>query len=124
MRCLLFVIFVSFYEQAKYSSTIWMIMSHLGYDFLDELNGPLIHHLENVMTMDVTTHRLFDQLEFYLEKTVSKCCEEHMKTLIMTTVNSEPIPTNGFQSMRINAVFWPCHLQYYKQTSFAKSEVS
>lgn len=38
---------------------------------VDELNGPQIHRLENVMTMDVSFHQWFDSLVIWLEATVS-----------------------------------------------------
>ena len=66
----------SYSQQSEYTSSLWMIMARLGWDFLDELNGMKIHRPENVMTMDMSTHRLFDSLEWYLEKTVSKYSQE------------------------------------------------
>jgi len=33
-----------------------------------ELNGPLIHRLENVLTMDLGLHYFFDRLEIWLER--------------------------------------------------------
>lgn len=38
---------------------------------VEELNGPAIHRLENVMTMDTTMHKLFDDLGIWFEETVS-----------------------------------------------------
>jgi hypothetical protein len=37
-----------------------------------ELNGPNIHRLENIMTMDVRTHVAFDRLNIWLESTVTR----------------------------------------------------
>jgi hypothetical protein len=36
-----------------------------------ELNGPNIHRLENVITMEIGFHTLFDRLTIWLEATVS-----------------------------------------------------
>ena len=37
---------------------------------VDELNGNDGHQLENVMTMELGIHRLFDDLDLWLEATV------------------------------------------------------
>jgi hypothetical protein len=41
-----------------------------GIKVTEELNGPDIHRLENVMTLDVGVHGLFDSLDIWLEETV------------------------------------------------------
>jgi HNH endonuclease len=38
----------------------------------DELNGPDIHRLENVMTLETGIHTLFDNLKLWLDADVSK----------------------------------------------------
>jgi hypothetical protein len=38
----------------------------------DELNGPDIHRLENVMTLETGIHTLFDTLKLWLDADVSK----------------------------------------------------
>lgn len=38
---------------------------------VDELDGAKIHRIENVMTMDVGIHQLFDSLAIWLEATVT-----------------------------------------------------
>ena len=38
---------------------------------LNGLNGPGIHRLQNVMTLDTGIHQLFDRLDIWLEPTVS-----------------------------------------------------
>jgi hypothetical protein len=51
---------------------VWAVMERFGQvnGFL-ELNGPDIHHLENVMTMTPDVHASFDALEIWLEARVS-----------------------------------------------------
>lgn len=56
-----------------YSATMWAIMSRFGYKTLPEdLNGPKVHRLENVMTMEIRFHYLFDQLMIWLTETVRR----------------------------------------------------
>jgi hypothetical protein len=50
---------------------MWAVMERLGYKSLpDELNGPKIHRLENVMTLAPGCHSKFDQLEIWFVATV------------------------------------------------------
>ena len=58
--------------QRDYASSVWAVMERFGQvnGFL-ELNGPDIHRLENVMTMDPSMHTFFDCLALWLEATVS-----------------------------------------------------
>jgi len=41
-----------------------------GVKVTNELNGPNIHRLENVITLDVGVHGLFDNFFIWLEETV------------------------------------------------------
>ncbi len=50
---------------------MWAVMSRFGHETLpDDLNGPNVHRLENVMTMAPNVHTLFDQLMIWLTATV------------------------------------------------------
>ncbi|KAI5995279.1 hypothetical protein F5J12DRAFT_896501 [Pisolithus orientalis] len=52
------------------TASVWAVLDCLGYQHLrEELNGSNIHRLENVMTMDLTTHLLFDSLWIWLSET-------------------------------------------------------
>ncbi|KZP22999.1 hypothetical protein FIBSPDRAFT_823867 [Athelia psychrophila] len=54
----------------QHASAVWTIMERFGQVLgVDELNGPQIHRLENVMTMDVSFHQWFDSLVIWLEAT-------------------------------------------------------
>lgn len=54
----------------NYTASVWAVLDCLGYQHLrEELNGSNIHRLENVMTMDLTTHLLFDSLWIWLSET-------------------------------------------------------
>ncbi|KIY72631.1 hypothetical protein CYLTODRAFT_486271 [Cylindrobasidium torrendii FP15055 ss-10] len=54
----------------EYTANIWTIMRHIGYpDILDELKGPLIHRLGNVMTLEATLHGMFHDLDLCLDAT-------------------------------------------------------
>ncbi|KAI6018913.1 hypothetical protein BKA83DRAFT_4308884 [Pisolithus microcarpus] len=49
-----------------YAASVWAVLDCFGYRNLrQELDGASIHRLENVMTMDVTIHHLFDRLLIY-----------------------------------------------------------
>jgi hypothetical protein len=45
------------------------VLYRFGYD-VDKLNGPKVHSLYNVMTMDKNVHDWFDRLLVWFEKTV------------------------------------------------------
>jgi len=50
---------------------MWAVMERFGYESLpQELNGPQIHRLENVMTLAPGCHLKFDQLRFWFVATV------------------------------------------------------
>ena len=58
--------------QHQYAASVWAVMERFGQVLgVDELNGADIHRAENVMTMDMTLHTLFDALGIWLEATVS-----------------------------------------------------
>jgi len=103
MRCIVYAIFFSFSEQTQYVASVWMVMAHLGCDAFHDLNGPKIHHLENVMTMDLVFHGFYDSLDFYLEQTVSRYFQEQIISLTLMTVNSPPIQTSRPHSGDIRA---------------------
>jgi hypothetical protein len=46
------------------------VSKHFGYD-VETLNGPEVHSLFNVMTMQHDVHVMFDRLYLWLEVTVS-----------------------------------------------------
>jgi len=46
------------------------VLKHFGYD-VESLNGPEVHSLVNVMTMEKNVHDWFDRLYLCFEATVS-----------------------------------------------------
>lgn len=58
-------------SQHEYAASAWTIMQRMGgADIVAELNGDGVHRLENVMTMEVGLHILFDCLALWFEATV------------------------------------------------------
>jgi hypothetical protein len=50
---------------------MWAVMARFGYTTLPEdLNGPKVHRLENVMTLTGPFHHCFDRLEVWFVATV------------------------------------------------------
>ncbi|KAG8965648.1 hypothetical protein FRC03_000343 [Tulasnella sp. 419] len=55
-------------DKRHYASSIWAVLD--GCDSLsEELSGPGIHRLENIMTMDLSMHDWFSSLQIWLETT-------------------------------------------------------
>ena len=51
-----------------YASSVWAVMERFGQSgFRDELDGPKIHRLTNILTLDHHLHTLFDKLALWLE---------------------------------------------------------
>lgn len=46
------------------------VLKRFGYD-VESLNGPKVHSLYNVMTMERNVHDWFDRLDMWFEETVS-----------------------------------------------------
>jgi hypothetical protein len=47
---------------------VWAVVEQFeGLLIIDELNGADIHHLQNIITMDINLHRKFDRLAIWLE---------------------------------------------------------
>ena len=58
--------------QHEYAASAWAVICRMGNVLVvDELNGNDGHRLENVMTMEMGIHGLFDDLDIWLEATVS-----------------------------------------------------
>ncbi|KAI6012252.1 hypothetical protein EDC04DRAFT_2905058 [Pisolithus marmoratus] len=57
-------------DKTKYASSVWVVLDRFGYSSLqEELNGPNIHRLENVITMEPSLHHLFDSLQIWFTET-------------------------------------------------------
>jgi len=56
--------------QKAYSASVLAVLKHFGYD-VESLNGPEVHSLFNVMTMEKNVHDWFDRLHLWFEATVS-----------------------------------------------------
>ncbi|KAI6011743.1 hypothetical protein PISMIDRAFT_96183, partial [Pisolithus microcarpus 441] len=57
-------------NKGGYAATVWAVLDCFGCGNLwQDLNGASIHRLDNVMTMEVTVHQLFDTLQIYFTAT-------------------------------------------------------
>src|SRR6266851_3510797 len=56
--------------QKAYSAPMLAVLKHFGYD-VENLNGPKVHSLCNVVTMQYDAHDMFDRLHLWFEATVS-----------------------------------------------------
>jgi len=56
--------------QKAYSASVLAVLKRFGYN-VENLNGPKVHSLFNVMTMEHNVHDLFYRLYLWLEATVS-----------------------------------------------------
>ena len=55
-----------------YASSVWAVLERFGYEkAFGELNGSGIHRLENILTLDLHVHRLFDTFRLWLESVES-----------------------------------------------------
>ena len=59
--------------QKDYAASVLAVLKRFGYD-IDNLNGPKVHSLYNVMTMEKNVHDWFDRLEMWFEATVRATC--------------------------------------------------
>jgi len=60
-------------EKKDYAASVLAVLKRFGYD-IENLNGPKVHSLCNVMTMQKDVHDWFDRLEMWFEATnVSNC---------------------------------------------------
>ena len=61
--------------QHNFAPSPWAVMEHLGNVLVTkELNGPNIHRLENVMTLETGLHALFDNLNLWFEPVGMNTC--------------------------------------------------
>ncbi|KAF5310633.1 hypothetical protein D9619_008090 [Psilocybe cf. subviscida] len=57
-------------DKLDWASSMWAVMTRFGYTSLpDDLNGPNIHRLENIMTLQGDIHKLFDSLSIWFVAT-------------------------------------------------------
>lgn len=56
-----------------YAASVLAVLKRFGYD-IENLNGPKVHSLYNVMTMEKNVHDYFDRLEIWFEATVRATC--------------------------------------------------
>ncbi|KAF8125459.1 hypothetical protein EV363DRAFT_1402453 [Boletus edulis] len=55
-------------EEKDYSASVLAVLQRFGYD-IEKVNGPKVHSLYNVMTMQKDAHDAFDRLEMWFEST-------------------------------------------------------
>jgi len=93
----------STYFEKVYSTEVLAVLKHFGYD-VEILNGPKVHSLSNVMTMQKDVHDWFDRLHLWLEATEVdncyhvRCIDEDFQVPEKTTLTSSdpanlPIPS-------------------------------
>jgi hypothetical protein len=72
----------------------WTVMRRFGF-IPSELNGPGIHRLENVLTLDNTVHRAFAALDLWFKPTVSIqiLCESPF-SLVLDVCGTNPTSTH------------------------------
>ena len=58
------------FTQKDYSAPVLTVLKPFGYS-VENINGPKVHSLFNVMTMSKDVHDWFDQLDMWFEATVS-----------------------------------------------------
>ena len=63
--------------QKEYSASMLAVLKRFGYD-VKSLNGPKVHSLYNVMTMQHDVHDWFDRLDMWFEETVSVVLVTHI----------------------------------------------
>ena len=69
-----FYLLIITWIQADYASCVWAVMERFGNkQALYELNGIGIHRLENILTLNVELHEVFDSLKIWLERIASVC---------------------------------------------------
>jgi hypothetical protein len=80
-----------------YAASMWAVMDRFGYKQIpSNLNGNKIHCLENVLTLDVGVHSLFDELKLWFEPTVSNpLCDVHRAWT--ESSRAHPIPTSSWR---------------------------
>ncbi|KAF8227805.1 hypothetical protein L208DRAFT_1365677 [Tricholoma matsutake] len=70
----------------EYSASVLAVLKRFGYD-VESLNGPKVHSLYNVMTMQHDVHDWFDRLDMWFEETnVANCYN------VKTTSNRLQVP--------------------------------
>jgi len=90
-------------EKNAYSASVLTVLKHFGYD-VESLNGPKVHSLFNVMTMQHDVHDMFDRLYLWLEATEVdncyhvRCIDEDFQVAEKITLTSSdpaklPVPS-------------------------------
>jgi len=99
-----------------YAASMWAVMDRFGYRQIPfELNGNNIHRLENVLTLDIGIHSLFDELKLWFEPTGipdtyklgapnSRYILPHYRTtMTFTTRDPEKLPLPSPEYLAIHA---------------------
>ena len=79
---------------------MWAVMDRFGYTQIPfDLNGNNIHRLENVLTLDIGIHSLFDELKLWFEPTVSYS-SPNVRRVQAKSPRARPIPTSSWHRMQ------------------------
>jgi hypothetical protein len=74
---------------------MWAVMDRFGYRHIPfDLNGNNIHCLENILTLDIGVHSLFDELKLWFEPTVSNLLF-YVHHILIESSRVLPIPTSS-----------------------------
>jgi len=68
---------------------MWNLLKMFGYARLEDLNGHLIHRLENVLTLTRELHGSMDKLELWFEYTVCLHWNDATRWLLSTSTPRE-----------------------------------
>lgn len=100
-------------EKKDYAASVLAVLKRFGYD-IENLNGPKVHSLYNVMTMEKNVHDWFDRLEMWFEATnVTNCYrvkavydyEYHKlpERITFTTPNHDTLPVPSPKLLALHA---------------------
>ncbi|KAK2461245.1 hypothetical protein APHAL10511_006772 [Amanita phalloides] len=76
-------------EKKDYAASVLAVLQRFGYD-VEKVNGPKVHSLYNVMTMQKDVHDWFDRLEMWFESTGVENCYRVQTILRSYQVPGEP----------------------------------
>jgi hypothetical protein len=79
---------------------MWAVMDRFGYRQIPfDLNGNNIHRLENVLTLDIGVHSLFDELKLWFEPTVSNSLFDVRRAWTESS-RAHPIPISSWHRIQ------------------------
>jgi hypothetical protein len=101
--------------QKEYSASVLAVLKRFGYN-VESLNGPKVHSLFNVMTMERNVHDWFDRLDVWFEETVSVMLVSHILYVLIKCPETKKV-ANCY-----NVKTATDRLQAPKQVTFTSSD--